>query len=109
MTVALTTDLAAWNAALDGGSAATQTEVANRLEGQGARLRANITGSARLAGTTEFVAALAAYDSAAPPADACGRTTERCRPTRRTAPTSDRALVALVFGKDARPRFTART
>ncbi|HEX5587663.1 MAG TPA: hypothetical protein VFZ17_10160, partial [Acidimicrobiia bacterium] len=44
----LQTDLATWKDAIDGGSPARQAAIANRLEGQGARLRANILGSPRL-------------------------------------------------------------
>ena len=105
----LTADLAAWKAALDGGSATTQAEIANRLEGQGARLRANIAGSARLAAEHR--------------ARRCARRVRQRRAAGRRGAAYNRAvqtyeddradtrraLVALILGFDARPRFAART
>ena len=65
----LTVDLAAWKRALDGGSAAEQTKIANRLEGQAARLHANVLGADRLKQDTNLVGALATFDNATTPAN----------------------------------------
>jgi len=104
----LTTDLAAWKASLDGGSPATQVEIANRLEGQGARLRANIVNTARLSQDTNLVSALAAYDSAAPPKDAVAVYNHAVQTYEDDRTDVRRALVATIFGHDARSRFAAR-
>ena len=109
VTLDLTADLAAWKAALADGTATTQAEIANRLEGQGARLRANIAGSAKLAQSSEFVGALAAFDSATPPADAVRAYNRAVQTYEDDRSDVRRALVAQVFGFDARPRFAPRT
>jgi hypothetical protein len=104
----LGTDLAAWNDALDGGSPDEQTEAANRLEGQGARLRANILASATLSQDTELVAALAAFDDAAPPLPAVAAYNRAVQTYEDHRSDVRRAVVALILGFDARARFIAR-
>ncbi|MFN8025301.1 MAG: hypothetical protein U0W40_02760 [Acidimicrobiia bacterium] len=60
--------LKAWNAALKDGDTAQQVEAANTVEAQGARLWANVTGSARFAEQAAVKDALAAWAGTKPPA-----------------------------------------
>jgi len=105
----LVADLATWKQATGSGSVAAQTQAANRLEGQGARLRANILGSPLLSQNQSVVAALAAFDGVVPPT-AVAQAYDRAVQTYEDDRTSVlRAPVATVFGFDARPRFDLRT
>ncbi|MFI5047033.1 MAG: hypothetical protein ACHQIG_08205 [Acidimicrobiia bacterium] len=105
----LTADLAAWKRALDGGSAATQVEVANRLEGQGARLRANVVNAARLSQDANVVGALAAFDNAAPPGNVVAAYNRAVQTYEDDRSDTLGAPVALVLGFDARSQFAATT
>jgi hypothetical protein len=105
----LTAGLAAWKQALDHGTATDQAEIANRLEGLGTRLRANIVQSARLNEDTALVAALAAYDGVAPAPDAVTAYNRAVRTYEDDRTDTIRSPVAMVFGFDARPRFDPRT
>lgn len=102
----LATELAAWTDALDGGSPARQTEVANRLEGQGRRLQANVLGSPRLAQSTELTDAVTAFGAAQPSAelvDAYNRAVQTYEDDRTDVL---RRVVTILFGFDARPLFS---
>jgi len=101
----LSTALSEWTDSLDGGSAEQQAEIANRVEAQANRLRANVFGSARLAQSTELSDAIAAFDSASPPeplVDAYNRAVRTYEDSRND---TFRRPVALVFGFGARPLF----
>jgi len=102
----LQTDLAAWKDALDGGSAASQTEIANRLEGQGARLRANILGSPRLSQDVNLTGAIATFDSAAPSPEAIDAYNKAIDTYEEDRTDTFRRVVASLFGFEARPRFS---
>jgi hypothetical protein len=102
----LQTDLADWKDALDGGSPARQAAIANRLEGQGARLRANIIGSPRLSENITLTGAVAAYDSAAPPQDAIDAYNKAVDTYEADRTDTFRRVVATLFGFEARPQFS---
>jgi len=102
----LQTDLAAWNDALDGGSPARQAQIANRLEGQGARLRANILGSPRLAQDASLTGAIGSFDSTAPPQEAIDAYNKAVDTYEQDRTDTFRRVVATLFGFGARPHFS---
>ena len=99
----LTRELAAWKKAVDGGDAGTQAEVANRLEGEATRLRANVNGSPRLAGVGALTSAVDAYEGSAPPQDLVRAYNRAVRAYEDDRNDSLRKPVARLFGYDARP------
>jgi hypothetical protein len=107
--VALADDLAAWNDAVDDGSETEQVEAANRLEGTAARLRANVLGSARLAGVTELADAIGAFGSASPPEELVRAYNRAVRTYESDRTDAFRQPVALAFGFEARPLFVVVT
>ena len=102
----LTTELAAWTDALDGGSATRQTEIANRLEGQAARLRANIVASARLAKVSELTGAVDEFNSATPPDELVQAYNRAVQTYEDDRTDTFRRAVAVLFGFGARPLFS---
>jgi hypothetical protein len=95
--------LAEWKQALHDGDAGTQAALANDLEGQGTRLRANMLGSPRLAAIGDLTGAIASFDGSVPP-PALVRAYNRA--VRKYADDRDGSLrkpVARVLGFDARP------
>jgi hypothetical protein len=105
----LVADLAAWREALDDGPPAAQVEAANRLEGQGARFRANVHASVRLSQDPELTGAIARYDGAAPPLELVDAYNQAVRDYEDSRTDTVRRPVALLFGFDARPLFVVPT
>ena len=105
MTQDLTTELAAWTDALDGGSATRQTEVANRVEGQARRLRANVFASPRLAQSTELASAIDEFGAAEPAAELVDAYNRAVRTYEDDRTDTFRRVVAVLFGFGARPLF----
>jgi len=101
----LSTALAEWTDSLDGGSAEQQAEVANRVEAQANRLRANVFGSARLAQSTELSDVIAAFGSASPSEELVQAYNRAVRTYEDSRNDTFRRPVALVFGYGARPLF----
>jgi hypothetical protein len=101
----LNASLRAWQAALKSHDAATQVRQANTLEGQGARLRANILAAPRFAAESAITEALLAFTAAQPKPtlvrayNAAVRDYEHKRSGTLSRP------VARLFGYDARPEF----
>jgi hypothetical protein len=101
----LSTALSEWTDSLDGGSAEQQAEVANRVEAQANRLRANVFGSPRLAQSTELADAIGAFDAASPPDPLVETYNRAVRTYEDSRNDTFRRPVALVFGYGARPLF----
>jgi hypothetical protein len=101
----LTTELAAWTDALDGGSATRQTEIANRVEGQARRLRANVFASPRLAQSTELASAIDEFGAAEPAAELVDAYNRAVRTYEDDRTDTFRRVVAVLFGFGARPLF----
>ncbi len=99
----LTEELAVWKKAVAGGDAGTQAEVANRLEGEATRLRANVAGAPRLAGAGDLTSALEAFAGSAPPQDLVRAYNRAVRAYEDDRNDSLRKPVARLFGYDARP------
>jgi hypothetical protein len=99
----LTSALAAWKKALADGDVGTQAEVANRLEGEAARVRANVLASARLAEVGEVTSAIAAFTASAPPQDLVQAYNRAVRAYEDDRNDSLRRPVARLLGYDARP------
>jgi hypothetical protein len=99
----LQTELAAWKKAVAGGDAATQVEIANRLEGDGLRLRANVLASPRIAGVTDVTDKLAAFDGSAPPAELVRAYNTAVRTYENDRDDTLRKPLTWAFGYDARP------
>ncbi len=96
-------DLAAWKKAVADGNPGTQAEVANSLEAQAKRLKANVLGSPRLFGMTALTAAIADFSSAAPPQPLIEAYNRTVRAYEQDRNDSLRKPVARLFGYDARP------
>lgn len=99
----LTRDLAAWKKAVARGSADTEAEVANRLEGEATRLHANVDASDRLRGVADLNAALDAFATSAPAPDPVLAYNRAVRAYEDDRNDSLRKPVARLFGYDARP------
>ena len=95
--------LAAWKKAVGDDDAATQAEIANRLEGDGLRLRANVLASPRIAGVTEVTDKLAAYDGSAPPDELVRAYNTAVRTYEDDRDDTLRKPLTWAFGFDARP------
>ena len=104
----LTRELAAWKKAVAKGGVGTQTEVANRLEGQATRLRANVRVSPRLAGVGALRSAVDAFEGSAPPQDLVRAYNRAVRAYEDDRNDSLRKPVARFFGYDARPLLVIR-
>ena len=90
---------------MDDGSAESQADAANRVEGQAARLRANIFGSPRLASVGELTGAITSFDGAAPPRALVRAYNRAVRTYEDDRTEIVRRPVSLVFGFGARPLF----
>lgn len=99
----LQTELAAWKKAVAGGDAATQVEIANRLEGDGLRLRANVLASPRIAGVADVTDKLAAFDGSAPPAELVRAYNTAVQTYENDRDDTLRKPLTWAFGYDARP------
>ena len=106
VTKALVADLAAWKDAVEKRDSAKQTAIANRLEGDGRRLRANVYGSPRLLQNPALTGAVGAFDIAAPPQPAIDAYNRAVRTYEEDRTAAVRRAVALVFGFDERPLFS---
>lgn len=104
----LTRELAAWKKAVAGGDAGTQAEVANRLEGEATRLRANVAVSPRLARVGELTSALTAFAGSSPPLDLVRAYNRAVRAYEDDRNDSLRKPVARLFGYDTRPVLVIR-
>jgi hypothetical protein len=100
---ALTSELAAWQKAVKDGDPGTQAEVANRLEGDAARLRANVFVAPRLAESNELTSAISAFAGTAPPIDLVRAYNRAVRDYEDARNDSLRKPVARLFGYDSRP------
>jgi hypothetical protein len=96
-------ELAAWKKAVADGDAATQVAIANRLEGDGLRLRGNVLASPRIAGVPEVVDKLAAFDGSAPPAELVRAYNTAVRTYEDDRDDMLRRPLTWAFGFDARP------
>ena len=106
VTTALVADLAAWKKALAADDAHRQADVANRLEGDGARLRANVGGSPRLSQIPAITGAVAGFDTAAPRPPVIDAYNRAVRTYEDDRTDTVRRVVALAFGFDERPLYT---
>jgi hypothetical protein len=95
--------LAAWKKALADGDVGTQAEVANRLEGEAARVRANVLAFQRLAQVGALTSAIAAFTNTAPPQDLVRAYNRAVRVYEDDRNDSFRKPVARLLGYDARP------
>src|SRR5262245_528414 len=96
-------DLTAWQRALHNGDAGNQAAVANRLEGQGYRLRANVLASPRIAGSEDLVTKIGAFTSSAPPGALVRAYNGAVRTYEGNRDATLRTPIARVFGFDERP------
>jgi hypothetical protein len=101
-------ELAAWRSAIEDGGEERQADAANRLEGLGVRLRANILASPRLAEVPELSDALTAYDTSAPGADLVERYNRAVENYEDDRTDTLHVPVARLFGFDSRPTFVVR-
>jgi hypothetical protein len=98
----LVRDLAAWKKAVANGSPGTQVEAANQLEAQATRLKANALGSTRLGGNEALRAAIADFNTAAPPSSLVLAYNRAVRDYEQDRNDSLRKPVARLFGYNAR-------
>jgi hypothetical protein len=101
-------ELTAWRSAIEDGGQERQADAANRLEGLGVRLRANVLASPRLSGVPEMSDALTAYDTSAPGPDLVdpyNRAVENYEDDRTD---TLHVPVARLFGFASRPTFSIR-
>jgi hypothetical protein len=101
----LTAALRRWNAALEDGDAGAQVQAADTVEAQGARLVANVFGSARFKGQAAVTDAIAAWAGTKPPPsliEAYNRATRDYEDARTDLLARP---VALALGFGARPQF----
>jgi hypothetical protein len=101
-------ELAAWRKAVTDGGQEQQADAANRLEGLGVRMRANVLASPRLAGVAEISDALAAYGTSAPPEDLVDRYNRAVRTYEDDRTDTLHVPVARLFGFESRPTFALR-
>jgi hypothetical protein len=101
-------ELAAWEKAVSAGTQERQTDVANRLEGLGVRLRGNVLASPRLSTVTEISDALAAYGGSLPPDELVQRYNRAVRTYEDSRTDTLHVPVARLFGFDSRPTFVIR-
>ena len=97
--------LKAWNAALKDGSTTDQVKAANTVEAQGARLWANVTGSARFAAQAAVKDALAAWAGTKPPQALITKFNAKSRAYEDTRTTFLARPVALALSYRAIPTF----
>ncbi len=102
-------DLADWEEAVASGNPGTEAEVANRLEADGKRLKANAFGSPVLAQVAGLLPAITAFDSAAPSADLVDVYNQAVRAYETDRNDSVRKPVARLFGYKARPVLVIET
>ncbi|HXY93307.1 MAG TPA: hypothetical protein VEP49_12570 [Acidimicrobiia bacterium] len=101
----LQADLAAWKRALSRDDPGTQVPIANRLEGEGVRLAANVKAAPRLEGLADLNAKLTAFAGSAPPSPLVHAYNRAARTYESDRTDTLRVPVARVFGFDARPLF----
>ena len=100
---ALQRELSAWKKAVADRGAESQAEIANRLEGDGLRLKANVDASPRIKGVADVADKLAAYDASAPAAALVRAYNAAVREYEGDRDDTLRAPVARIFGFDSRP------
>jgi transposase len=96
-------DLAAWREALRERDATTQTEIANRLEGQAFRLRANLFASPRLAGVEDLTTRVGEFRTSAPRAALVRAYNRAVRTYEDDRTDTLRTPIARLFGFGDRP------
>ena len=101
-------ELAAWTKAVADGGQEQQADSANRLEGLGVRLRANVLASPRLAGVPEISDALAAYGTSVPDPNLVERYNRAVGTYEDSRTDTLHVPVARLFGFDSRPTFVIR-
>ncbi len=101
-------ELAAWKKAVADGGQEQQADSANRLEGLGVRLRANVLASPRLAGVPEISDALAAYGTSVPDPNLVERYNRAVGTYEDSRTDTLHVPVARLFGFDSRPTFVIR-
>jgi hypothetical protein len=101
-------ELAAWKRAIADGGQERQADAANRLEGLGVRIRANVLASPRLSTVPEISDALTAYDTSAPGADLVERYNRAVETYEDNRTDTLHVPVARLFGFDSRPTFAIR-
>jgi hypothetical protein len=99
----LQAQLTAWKKAVADEDAEAQAEIANRLEGDGLRLRANVLASPRIAGVPDVTDKLAAYDGSAPPAELVNAYNAAVRNYENDRDDTLRKPLTWAFGFGARP------
>ena len=102
-------DLADWEDAVASGNPGSEAEVANRLEADGKRLKANAFGSSVLAQVPNLLPAITGFDSAVPPAPLVDVYNQAVRAYESDRNDSLRKPVARLFGYDARPVLVIET
>jgi hypothetical protein len=102
-------DLADWKQAVEGGDPGAEAQVANRLEADGKRLKANALGSPVLAQVPGLLPAITAFDSAVPSAPLVNVYNQSVRAYESDRNDSLRKPVARLFGFDARPVLVVET
>jgi hypothetical protein len=98
----LRADLASWKNAADGG-AETQVELANRLEGDALRLKANVAASTRIADAADVKDKIGAFDQSAPASDLVRPYNAAVRKYEDDRDDTFRTPIARVFGFGSRP------
>jgi hypothetical protein len=101
-------ELAAWKKAVADGKQEQQADSANRLEGLGVRLRANVLASPRLSGVPEISDALAGYGTSVPDANLVERYNRAVGTYEDSRTDTLHVPVARLLGFDSRPTFVIR-
>jgi hypothetical protein len=96
-------ELTAWQKAVKAGAEAAQAATANRLEGQGTRVRANVFGSPRFASATELTDRIGEFAASAPSSSLVRAYNRAVRAYENDRTETLRTPVARLFGFDARP------
>ena len=96
-------ELTAWKKAVADGNAATQVEIANRLEGDGLRLRGNVLASPRIAAVADVTDKLAAFDGSTPPPELVNAYNTAVQKYEDDRGATLRKPLVWAFGFDARP------
>jgi hypothetical protein len=99
----LQSELTAWKKAVADGNAATQVETANRLEGDGLRLRSNVLASPRIAAVPDVTDKLATFDGSTPPPALVSAYNTAVQKYEDDRGDTLRKPLVWAFGFDARP------
>jgi hypothetical protein len=98
-------DLDAWKKAIADDDPEREVAIANRLEGDGRRLRANILASPRIAQVEDVVAKIAAFDGSVPDVTAVRAYNTAVRQYEHDRDATFRSIVARTFGFASRPVY----